>query len=277
MHTPLMRLRTGSPDRFLLAGALLLMLAARLLPGEALFAGGSSAMLASHLLLELAVVVSMPVVVVAFFSLEDERSPLANSLIFAFTLVAGIDLAHALSYEGMPPFLETPNGMAKAAFFWLCGRAVELVAFALAVRRVRLPGGRWHWLLLGMAGSALMAWLGGRHLSLFPPLFLPDLGVTGFKAASDYLLCAGYLVLAWRLWRSGVGRGDSELVELARASCIMGSPSWPSPVTPVPANGRWCWGMSTRSSPTFSSFARSSSPRCDAPTSTCMRRSGSCC
>ena len=88
----------------------------------------------------------------------------------------------------MPPFLETHNGMPKAAFFWMFGRAAELLVFTLALYRVRLPGGRWPWFLLGIAGTGLVAWLGGRHLAMFPPLFLPGVGVTGLKAASDYVL-----------------------------------------------------------------------------------------
>ncbi len=226
MENPVVRMRTPWLQGFMPAGVLLLllMLAARLLPGHELFAAGSSDLLASHLLVELAaVVVSLLVVITAFFSLEKERSPFANSLIFAFTLVAGIDLAHALSYEGMPPFLDTPNGMPKAAFFWLCGRLAELLGFALALYRIRLPGGRGHWLLLGMAGCVLVAWLGGRHLAMFPSLFQPGVGVTDFKAVSDYLLCAGYLLLAWRLWRKAASRGGNvELTELARASFVMG-------------------------------------------------------
>lgn len=219
-----MWMRRPWPGELPLAGLLLLlMLGARLLPGRELFEVGSSGLLASHLLLEVvAVVVSLMVVVTAFFSLEEERSPLANSLIVAFTLVAGIDLAHTLSYDGMPPFLDSPNGMPKAAFFWMCGRVVELLGFALALGRVRLPGGRWRWLLLGVAGSVLVAWLGGRHLAMFPPLFVPGVGVTDLKAASDYLLCAGYLLLAWRLWRKAADRDDVELAELARASYVMG-------------------------------------------------------
>ena len=143
-----MRLRIRSSDGFLFAGAALLMVAALLLPGYELFGVGSGDLLASHLLLELpAVVVTMMVVIVAFFSLEEERSPLANSLILVFTLVAGIDLAHALSYPGMPPFLGTPNDMSKAAFFWMFGRAAEVLGFTLALCRVRLPGGRWAWFL----------------------------------------------------------------------------------------------------------------------------------
>ena len=219
-----MWMRRPWPGELPLAGMLLLlMLGARLLPGRELFEVGSSGLLASHLLLEVvAVVVSLMVVVTAFFSLEEERSPLANSLIVAFTLVAGIDLAHTLSYDGMPPFLDSPNGMPKAAFFWMCGRVVELLGFALALGRVRLPGGRWRWLLLGVAGSVLVAWVGGRHLALFPPLFVPGVGVTDLKAASDYLLCAGYLLLAWRLWRKAADSDDVELAELARASYVMG-------------------------------------------------------
>lgn len=218
-----MRLRIRSSDGFLFAGAALLMVAALLLQGYELFGVGSGDLLASHLLLELAaVVVTMMVVIVAFFSLEEERSPLANSLILVFTLVAGIDLAHALSYPGMPPFLGTPNDMSKAAFFWMFGRAAEVLGFTLALCRVRLPGGRWPWFLLGIAGSGLVAWLGGRHLAMFPPLFLPGVGVTAFKAASDYALCAGFLLLAWRLWRKASNRGDDEMAELARASYVLG-------------------------------------------------------
>ena len=168
------------------------------------------------------VVSPLLVVITAFFSLEEERSPLVNSLILAFSLVAGCDFVHALSYQGMPAFLGQPNGMPKAALYWLAGRLAEVAGFALLLARIRLPGARWAWLLLGLAGSVLIAWLGDRYLLQLPPLFVPGLGVTPLKAATDYGLAACYIALAWGLLRAAKRQGEVSFAELAKACYCMG-------------------------------------------------------
>ena len=80
--------------------AVLALVAVLALPSFSLFAPGSPGMLMSHLLLEMfSVVVSVLVVVIAWHALSSDNQRIASTLIYAFTVVAGVDLIHAISYE----------------------------------------------------------------------------------------------------------------------------------------------------------------------------------
>ncbi|WIT13938.1 EAL domain-containing protein [Paucibacter sediminis] len=187
---------------FYCAGAAVVMAVVSQLPRVALGEAGSPQMVTLHLLLELfAVIVSVMVVLVAWHSLE--HSPFSAShklLIFGFSAVAGLDLIHALAYEGMPTLL-TENSTSKAIFFWLSGRLIELATVALVAARIPLRGYRLTWLALGTLLAAVLGYLGSYHLELFPATFVRGEGVTPFKATVEYLLCLGNLAAAaWLLW-----------------------------------------------------------------------------
>lgn len=172
----------------------------------------SSELLAGYLMLEMAtVVVSLLVVVTAFYSLEEERSPLANTLVLTFILACNSDFLHTLAYNDVP----------TAAFFWVCSRAIVLMGLALALREERLPGGRLRWLLLGLLGSALLALFGGRYLAVWWPFFVEGEGTTALKASADYLLSVGYLGVALLLARKALAVQKHELLNLAKASFVM--------------------------------------------------------
>lgn len=86
--------------------AVMLMAAAIMLPPVALFQGRLGLMLASHLVLEIfSVMVSSLVVVMAWHRLDRTADDASRILIYGFSVVAGADLIHALTYEGMPPLL----------------------------------------------------------------------------------------------------------------------------------------------------------------------------
>ncbi len=119
--------------------ALLLLIGAAMLPPIPLFEGRHGAMLAFHLLLEtFSVVVSALVVIMAWHRFDRSGDHASNVLIFGFSVVAGTDLIHALTYAGMPALL-TESSTAKAIFFWLAGRSFELLTVALVAARIALP------------------------------------------------------------------------------------------------------------------------------------------
>lgn len=194
-------------------GALLaLVLISRLLPTWELVPMASSELLTGYLMLEMVtVVVSLLVVVTAFYSFEEERSPLANTLVLTFILACNSDFLHTLAYNDVP----------TAAFFWVCSRTIVLLGFALLLREKRLPGGRLFWLLLGLAGSVLLALFGGRYFAVWWPFFVPGEGATALKAVADYLLSVGYLAVALLLARKALAAQKYELLNLARASFVM--------------------------------------------------------
>jgi diguanylate cyclase (GGDEF)-like protein/PAS domain S-box-containing protein len=203
--------------------ALLVLVAVLALPSFSLFAPGSAGMLITHLLLELfSVVVSVLLVMIAWHAFSGEDRRIASTLIYAFTVVAGVDIIHALSYEGMPAF-GSPSGTPKAIFFWLMGRSFELLGAWLVALQVRLPGRRWCWQLGGMLTVAALFAIGTWRLEWFPQTFVPGQGVTHFKAYVEWLLCAGNLLAAWYFWRSARrGQGGARHYYFAAACLVMG-------------------------------------------------------
>ena len=129
-----------------------------------------------------------------------------NILLLACTFlgVALLDLAHTLSYFGMPDFV-TPSGVEKAINFWVAARVLAALALlAVAI----LPWGQpiSQRQALGLLGAVLILVLGISLLFLYrqdwlPRTFIPGEGLTRFKIATEYLLVAVYLLAAVLFWR----------------------------------------------------------------------------
>ena len=209
--------------RLAAGGALLivLMLGVSYYPKFTLFDAHSPLLPVFHFTLDaFSVGVSALVVITAWHTSDVHRSPLANSLILIFTLVAGLDLMHAFSYSGMPSF-PSPNGTAKAIFFWLSARTVELLGFFLLLSGVRLPGMHYRWFLLSMAMSLLVLLLESHIQSWQPALFMEDRGGTPLNTQLAYLFCAAYLAMA--AWMAHAATSEQPLfVSFAIASFILG-------------------------------------------------------
>jgi diguanylate cyclase (GGDEF)-like protein/PAS domain S-box-containing protein len=202
--------------------AVAIMALAYQLPPTPLFSERSANLLVTHLALEMfSVAVSAMVVVIAFHSLDEIHRPSANILVFAFTAIACVDFVHALAIDGMPDFL-SPSSTPKAIFYWLVARSLELLAVLLILFRINLPGGRWHWLWLGVAASFGVTYLGSFQLHLMPTTFVEGQGVTPFKARLEYALCIGNLLLASALFVQAHRRQSAKLLQLGLASFILG-------------------------------------------------------
>ena len=203
------------------AAALMALIAVLALPSFSLFEHGSPGMLITHLLLEMfSVVVSVLVVVIAWHALSLEDRRIASTLIYAFTVVAGVDVIHAISYEGMPDF-GSPSSTAKAIFFWFMGRGFELLAVWLVALRLRLPGQRWHWQAAGLLTIGLLFAIGTWHLDWFPQTFVPGQGVTPFKAYIEWMLFAGNLLAALYFWQLARREGGSPRHFYFAAACFV--------------------------------------------------------
>ncbi|MBA5606325.1 diguanylate cyclase [Duganella sp. FT3S] len=198
----------------------LLMLALNSLPAEFLRGENVPMMAEVHLILELvAITVSVLVVIMAWQSLDGRQSHLSNLLIFGFTAVAGIDLVHALSYEGMPTLIGQ-NSTTQAIFFWLSGRMVELGTIFLVLLGVTLPGSALLWQVLGLVAICVLTIVGSTYLHLLPALFVPGTGVTPLKAELEYALCLGNLVAALVLFSKRGTQEGHAFRQLAIASFI---------------------------------------------------------
>ena len=203
------------------AVALLVLLLALSLPRFSLFAHGSAAMAGVHLLLELfSVLVSVLVVVIAWHALAPEDRRVSSALIYGFTVVAGMDLVHALSYEGLPA-LGSPASTEKAIFFWFMGRGTELLAMGLVAWRVRLPGTRGHWQAAALLTVLLLAAWGTWWLHRFPQTYVPGQGVTPFKAYVEWVLCLGNLLVALHFWALASRPGGQPRQYYFAAACFV--------------------------------------------------------
>lgn len=201
--------------------ALMALIVGLSLPRFALFEHGSGDMLATHLALEMfSAVVATLVVVISWHTFRQEDHALARPLIFTFTVVAGMDLIHAISYAGMPDLI-TPSSTAKAIFFWFMGRGVGLLGVWMVLTKLTLPGGRWHWQVAGLLCTALLLFIGTRHLDMLPAFFVAGQGVTPLKTAIGGLITLGNWIAAAHFWRSAA-RGDKpQRNHYFAASCFL--------------------------------------------------------
>ena len=186
-----------------LVPAVLAFAVAMALPPFSMFSDRDAAMLELHLLLELfAVIVAILIAVVSWHDLKHSRTPESGILLAGFTVVALLDLVHALTYDGMPR-LVVDSSTPRAIFFWLCGRTVVLLTLLLVAVRVRVALSRHAWMAIAALLGAALFWLGTWGLDRVPATFVPGSGVTAFKRNYEYGLCLGYVALAGLfVWRA---------------------------------------------------------------------------
>ncbi|MDP3519156.1 MAG: EAL domain-containing protein [Hydrogenophaga sp.] len=202
--------------------AVLLLAAASALPPFALFGQGHGQMLSAHLLLELfSVIVSLLVVSIAWYTRDEAYAHLSKGLIYGFTVVAGADVMHALSYDGMPALL-SPSSTPKAIFFWLMARSFEVLTVWWLAARVRVGGSKELWLLLGALTVLVLTWVGSFHLDALPETFVPGQGLTPLKVRYEYVLCAANLLAAAWLFQQSRHEPRSHALWLGTACFVMG-------------------------------------------------------
>ncbi|MBI5919396.1 MAG: EAL domain-containing protein [Nitrosomonadales bacterium] len=158
--------------------------------------------LALHSLMEMfAVVVAAMIFAVGWstFSRQIERNMVLLGC--AFLAVALLDMAHLLSYNGMPDFV-TPSDRGKAIAFWLAGRLIAVLALLLLVIRpdfiLKTHQKRSGALIAALSVTALVYWVVLFHFDWLPVFFVPGVGLTTVKVATEYTLMA--LLLGAGLW-----------------------------------------------------------------------------
>lgn len=149
-----------------------------------------------HLSFELtSIFVYISIVTVLFQRIDHSAKHNKNHLLFGFTLIAGLDYLHALSYQGMPT-LVTPSETGKALFFWLIARVSETIVLIIIAARSKFDGKKEVWVLLALLLSAFFAYLGLFKLEIFPKTFIAGKGLTPFKANIEYALFISNMILA---------------------------------------------------------------------------------
>jgi PAS domain S-box-containing protein len=201
-----------------LAGMVLL----RLLPASTAAMPAHTSLLTVHLLLELfALSIATLIVIVSWHTFSVQAQRPARLLIIGFTVVGVCDLAHALTYAGMPPLLGA-SSTPRAIFFWLAGRSAEVFTLgAIALGWLtHLQRGRA--LAAGLGTAALLVWLGSARIADMPETFVPGLGVTPFKAGFEIVLCGLNVLVALSLWRRARAGGGSRCFLLATSAFVIG-------------------------------------------------------
>ncbi len=185
-------------DLAVIVGLALLFLAIVFLPQPAFLQHPGIMPLWLHTFAEIfSIVVSLMVFAIAWNTYSMER--VANIMVLACALfaVGMLDLAHTLSYRGMPDFI-TPSDIEKGINFWLVARLLFAGAmFYVAVNHIR-PLQKQHHRYVLLAGSILLTvvtyWLGLFHQDLWPRTFIEGQGLTKFKIGVEYTVVAILLV-----------------------------------------------------------------------------------
>lgn len=222
---------TAKPDEWKITAPLLwvgtltgLLLFGSWLPAFRFFAAPAH-YLPFHTSLEfVAIAVSAMVFALAWNLRSAQGNSHAVILGTGFLAVALIDLAHTLSFAGMPD-LVTPSGPEKAINFWLAGRFVAAVV--LLVVALRPPS---YWSVLRSLGALLIAlvlsaavwWLVIVHSELLPRTFIAGEGLTEFKIGTEYLLAATYGLAALLLYRNALSQQGEDWLWLATAAWVLG-------------------------------------------------------
>lgn len=201
------------------------------MPENRMLVGGAN-YLPFHTMVEMLAVVVAMVIFATGWHVNDEKRPGASVMLAcAFLAVGVLDLAHLMSYQGMPDFV-TPNSPHKGIVFWLGARvmaASALLAYALLPQDPVDQAPARRWLLLGsLAYVAVMAHIGLGEPDWVPQTFVAGEGLTPFKVAVESLV-VGCTSSTW--WCSH-GDGEASPRPASRCSCC----PWP------------CWGWGSSSS-----------------------------
>lgn len=192
--------------------ALVLMALALSLPPIAIFTARPADYLSVHILLEMfAISVSLMIVTIAWNTPDHDAEPIAQTLVFGFASVAGLDMLHTLYFAGMPG-LVVDGSTNTAIFFWLSSRAVEVAVLCLAALSLRLPGSRNAWLIAGIVLVAALFLIATQRPQWLPLSYIPGSGLTPLKNTCELILCVANLGLSlWFFLRSRKTQSSRDL------------------------------------------------------------------
>lgn len=147
-----------------------------------------------HSVVEIAsAIVSFAVFIVGWYGYKANKN--AHNLVIGvvFLTVALIDLAHALSYKGMPTFL-TENTVSKASTLWISARLVAGAGLVLAGLTSKDSKRAWLrpgvLLATGLIIATLVIVMATYYGNALPPMYIPGEGQTALKIGLEWLAIA---------------------------------------------------------------------------------------
>lgn len=211
------------PGRLTAILAVLLLLA-QTLPAAKFFANPAH-YLPLHIVFEFIAITISGMVAGLAWNLR-ERQPNSHRMILGagFLAVCWIDVAHTLSYAGMPD-LVTVSGPEKAINFWLAGRLVAagtLLAIALSEPRQWSKTACRLTVAIALGVIGLIAWIGLFHDAWLPRTFIAGQGLTPFKVNTEYFLAVAYGTAGLLFYRHARRSGNADWLWLAAAALIQG-------------------------------------------------------
>jgi len=142
------------------------------------------------------IVVAFGIFAVTWNAREFLRNNYLRFIGVSYLFVAGFDLVHAMSYQGMPMFQE--YGPNLPTQLWIVARFLESGSLFIAPvffhRRFRMDV-----TLAALAALSALVCLAIFRWNIFPVCFIPGKGLTTFKVVSEYVICAILLLSMARL------------------------------------------------------------------------------
>ncbi len=171
-----------------------------------------------HVIVEFfAIVVAILVFILGTRTYKHSENNFLLVLGVGYFYVAIIDFFHTMTYKGMGIFAGiTAN---EPTQLWIAGRYLESLVIVVAIFCIsKKADTRW----LHLAGIALSGFVVHQILvvNAFPDCFIPGVGLTAFKVASEYAIC---LILAWailRISKSSI-RNHTRMYRFIMASLIL--------------------------------------------------------
>ena len=159
-------------------------------PADSWVSGVTKNYLPIHVVLEfIGILVSFGITTVGFATYQNARSNDILILCAASFACAWLDMAHTLSFTGMPDFFG-PSEPDKAIYFWLVSRYTGALCFlyiALShARKSRAPHLQRSVLLIASAWVLFSSWIVLYERADLPVMFVPGMGLTSLKIAFEW-------------------------------------------------------------------------------------------
>lgn len=193
-------------------------------PGVTLF-GDYNNLLIVHTLFEYYSATIAVLIVLVMLQQHNDTKRSTKALIAGFSLIAAMDVMHALAYPGMPNLI-TENPLNKAIFFWLAGRMLEVFCFAAVLWRIKLPL-QLPVLFFAVVGIAIsMLLIGTVYADMLPVFYTVEGGLKPLKINIEYSISVANFVLGILLFLRAQHEQNNELQFLAYAAIILASAGW---------------------------------------------------
>jgi PAS domain S-box-containing protein len=138
-----------------------------------------------------AITVSFLVFAIGWHSYDKQQTRNSVMLACGFLVIGLLDLAHTLSFEGMPDFI-TPSSVEKSINFWLAARFIFsclMLTIALRSWESKTAGHqRYGYLAISLTVIALILWLELFNSKVLPHTFTVENGLSPFKIGTEILI-----------------------------------------------------------------------------------------